>query len=126
VRLRRHAQTGDPVALAEAGAALEGVRATAGWTTDGSVCHGAAGLAEVLLAAHAALGTPEHLADARALGGSLAARARAEGAWACGIPGGGETPALMTGLAGIGLTLLRLHDPASAPSPALPPALPAY
>ena len=31
--------------------------------------------------------------------------------WPCGVPGGGETPNLMLGLAGIGYFYLRLYDP---------------
>jgi hypothetical protein len=34
------------------------------------------------------------------------------GAWPCGA-GGGETPGLLLGLAGIGLFYLRLHHPAT-------------
>jgi lantibiotic biosynthesis protein len=36
--------------------------------------------------------------------------------WPCGVPGGGETPNLMLGLAGIGYFYLRLYDPATVPS----------
>ncbi|MFD1051662.1 lanthionine synthetase LanC family protein, partial [Kibdelosporangium lantanae] len=37
------------------------------------------------------------------------------GSWICGVAGGVEHPGLMTGLAGIGLALLRMVDP-SVPS----------
>ena len=36
--------------------------------------------------------------------------------WPCGVPGGGDTPNLLLGLAGIGYFYLRLHDPATVPS----------
>ena len=36
-------------------------------------------------------------------------------AWPCGVPGGGETPNLMLGLAGIGYFYLRLHDARATP-----------
>jgi lantibiotic modifying enzyme len=36
--------------------------------------------------------------------------------WFCGVPGGVETPSLMTGLAGIGYELLRLSNPDLVPS----------
>jgi hypothetical protein len=47
--------------------------------------------------------------------------------WPCGVPGGGESPSLMLGLAGIGHFYLRLYDPASVPSVLLvkPEAAPA-
>ena len=67
------------------------------------------------------LGHPDHLAAARRIG-AAALRDGSDGAgpWRCGVPeGGAETPGLMLGLAGIGTTLLRLHDPRRAPSPAL-------
>jgi len=37
----------------------------------------------------------------------------------CGVPGGGETPGLLLGLAGVAATLLRLADPSALPSPLL-------
>ncbi|HEX5723916.1 MAG TPA: hypothetical protein VFX98_00545, partial [Longimicrobiaceae bacterium] len=36
--------------------------------------------------------------------------------WPCGVPNGGETPALMLGTAGIGHFYLRLHAPERIPS----------
>jgi lantibiotic modifying enzyme len=41
--------------------------------------------------------------------------------WPCGIPDCGESPSLMTGSAGVGLHLLRLHDRREIPSILLPP-----
>ncbi len=36
--------------------------------------------------------------------------------WPCGVNGGGETPNLMLGLAGIGHFFLRLYDSGAVPS----------
>ena len=36
--------------------------------------------------------------------------------WLCGIPMNIETPGFMTGLAGIGYELLRMHNPNKTPS----------
>ena len=77
---------------------------------DLSLCHGAAGNAELLLEAdsHA---DDEARGLAEALGREAAQRF-GDGTfpWPCGVPGGGETPGLMLGLAGIGYFFLRLHD----------------
>lgn len=85
---------------------------------DLTLCHGAAGAADVLSCGATALGDEWHAAagPARELG--LAALDR-HGAtredWPCGA-GGGTTPGLFRGLSGIAWWLLRLHDPA-IPSP---------
>ncbi len=87
---------------------------------DFSLCHGLTGLAEVLLAG---ADSPDLLAEtARALALEVtrtgAARyGGAERAWPEGVTG--ATPALLVGLAGIGLFYLRRHDP-TTPSPVLP------
>ncbi|MDR3531448.1 MAG: lanthionine synthetase LanC family protein, partial [Rhodopila sp.] len=44
------------------------------------------------------------------------ARHGSSSAWPCGVPGGGETPGLLLGLAGIGYFYLRLHSPSEVPS----------
>jgi lantibiotic modifying enzyme len=77
---------------------------------DVSLCHGAAGSADVLLTA----GDPSP--EAVALGHRVLER-YGEGAapWPCGVPGG-VTPGLFLGLSGIGWWLLRLHDD-RVPSP---------
>lgn len=134
-RLRAYELTGDRGALAEAGAALQAARAAA-WSRGGptpgvdpssgnfSLCHGLGGTMELLLLASEVLGVDEHLALARRLGDQGIARAEAEGdRWACGVPGGGEAPGLMLGLAGIGACYLRLHDPSLTPPVGLPPPL---
>jgi hypothetical protein len=119
--------------LAEAGAAIQATRrATSaalsalvagepGEDANWSLCHGLAGSAELLLGAWEVLGHPDHLSAARRIGAAaLRDGDGGAGPWRCGVPqGGGETPGLMLGLAGIGATLLRLHDPRSLPSPLL-------
>jgi lantibiotic modifying enzyme len=85
---------------------------------DLSLCHGAAGAADVLLCGAAALGDQwQHgAALARELGFVALERHRATGAqWPCGAAGG-TTPGLFRGLSGIAWWFLRLHDRA-IPSP---------
>lgn len=82
-----------------------------------SLCHGHAGNADLLVLAADQLGRPSlrHRAEQAA----LAAAARYEQQsmpWPCGVPGAGETPNLMLGLAGIGYFFLRLHDSRAVPS----------
>jgi lantibiotic modifying enzyme len=78
---------------------------------DFSLCHGAAGLCDVLL--YAADGPNDRrarlAADVGRWGIEREGR-RGEAGFACGVPGG-ETPGLQLGLAGIGLFYLRLFDP---------------
>lgn len=81
------------------------------------LCHGAGGNAELPLLAADALGQPwlRRQAEAAALQGI--ARFHQTGLpWPCGVRGGGETPNLMLGLAGIGYFYLRLHGGAAVPS----------
>lgn len=78
-----------------------------------SLCHGLFGNAELFLDASSVLNDPRQRAVAEnvariGIDGIAAARQP----WPCGVTGGGETPGLMLGLAGIGWFLLRLHDPA--------------
>ena len=136
VRLRAFERTGDEAWLAEAAAAIDTASAAmlrvatlpdgAPAGIDLSLCHGVGSVAELHLAAAETTGDEEHLIHARRLVG-LAVRGRGADddglslpdEIPCGIPGGGETAGLMVGLAGIGALLLRLEDPAAAPSPAL-------
>lgn len=86
-----------------------------------SLCHGLAGNAEVLLYGYQVLGQNQaHLSELAydvAYDGIQRYATRGH-SWPCGT-GGGETPSLMLGLAGIGHFYLRLHDPA-APSILIP------
>jgi lantibiotic modifying enzyme len=75
-----------------------------------SLGHGLAGNADVLLLSAGVF--PEGAALARRAGETGAGRyATSLDGWPCGA---GRTPALLTGDAGIGLFLLRLHEPAVA------------
>jgi lantibiotic modifying enzyme len=80
-----------------------------------SLCHGLAGNAEALCYGSQTLG--EEWAKAKALAVEVAQAGIARHSqgqvapWPCGS-GGGETPGLMLGLAGIGYFYLRLYDPA--------------
>ena len=76
----------------------------AGDIEDLSLCHGAAGSADVLLTADG------RAPEAVALGERVLERYHEGGEpWPCGVPGG-VTPGLFLGLSGIGWWLLRLHD----------------
>ncbi len=79
---------------------------------DLSLCHGAAGAADALLAAAEADLAAE-------LGRVAIERHAAAGDWPCGTASG-TTPGLFLGLSGIGWLFLRLHDP-SIPSPLVLP-----
>jgi lantibiotic modifying enzyme len=80
---------------------------------DLSLCHGAAGAADVLLSA----GQAE---PATALARVAIERHAGSDDWPCGTPHG-RTPSLFLGLSGIGWLFLRLHDP-SIPSPLVLPS----
>ena len=121
-RLRAWVLTGDAARRAEAEAALATTARTldaavaAGAGFGFSLCHGDAGNAELPLLAARVLGDPSQAERAARVGRMGIERYGATGApWPCGVPGGGETPNLMLGLAGIGWFYLRLHDP-STPS----------
>lgn len=131
-RLRAFQLTGDFTLRAEGNAALLTCRHAARrvghnspqGTEDGlsnaSVCHGLFSLADLLLHSWRQDGVREDLKLARHLGRVASDRARESGEWACGVPGGGESPGLMLGLSGIGMIYLGLHAPARAGSVGLP------
>jgi lantibiotic modifying enzyme len=85
-----------------------------GFGSNHSLCHGDLGSLELLLQASRCLPQEEW-------GGRLAERTAQtvasieEKGWLCGVPLDVETPGLMEGLAGIGLGLLRLAEPARVP-----------
>ena len=113
--------------LAEASAAIELVRIAAaapGATDDASLGRGLAGTIELLLVAAATLAEPAHLGAARRLGTRLIEQARAGRRAGASRGARVRHPSLWGGIAGTGLVLLRLHDPALAPSAALPACLP--
>lgn len=89
----------------------------AGAPEDFSLCHGAAGAADVLLHASAHRHVPSALAlQAGRRGIELYVRPRAA-CFPCGVPLG-KTPGLLLGLGGIGMFYLRLSD-ARVPTPLL-------
>jgi hypothetical protein len=86
-------------------------------TGNWSLCHGLAGNAEVLLHGERVLGSRGGGWKATVLevaAEGVRSHARSGHRWPC-VAGGGDTPSLMLGLAGIGYFYLRLHSP-SVPS----------
>lgn len=80
--------------------------------SDFSLCHGAAGNAELMIYADKILGIPDYKSLAEQVGQiGIKIFQKNNAPWACGVLGGGETPGLMLGLAGIGYFYLRLYDP---------------
>jgi len=134
VRLRLYEASGDITALAEASAAIQaarllvmqaGIGLQAGQISDVTLCHGLGGAAELLLLAYEVFDLHDHLRAARQVGRlCLNVYARNGQTWTCGLRGAEHVPGLFLGLAGIGTTLLRLHDPSAIGSPLLPGRLP--
>ena len=90
------------------------------------LCHGLGGNADLLLLAAEALGRP----DLRQVAEDAASTAIRQiepndMPWPCGVNGGGESPNLMLGIAGIGHFFLRLHDSATPSLLLLHPLRPA-
>lgn len=86
-------------------------------SADFSLCHGLAGNADFLLVLAEAFDLPHIRQSVEQFGGwSIEAIQRPGFPWPCGVQGGGETPDLMLGTAGIGYLLLRLYDPFRVPS----------
>jgi len=76
--------------------------------TDASLCHGLAGLAQVLHLAGEILKDPARIASAVHITEQLIAQHGKDTPWPSGAPQGGPNPSLMIGLAGIGHHLLRV------------------
>jgi lantibiotic modifying enzyme len=128
-RLRIAALQPDRVAWAECSAALQAARdlvirtGTAlrdGASTDCTACHGLGGVVELLLVAARALGVADHARAARRVAALVIEQRRAADAWPCGLPNAGEVPGLMTGTAGIAVSLLRAAGHVDLPTPLLP------
>lgn len=78
-----------------------------------SLCHGSAGNADLLIYANQALQDSNALQFVMQLAhNGIQYYESRNMPWPCGVPGGGETPGLMLGLAGIGYFYLRLYKPA--------------
>ena len=90
------------------------------------LCHGLGGNADLLLCAAESNRRSDLRQVAENIGRQAIAQLRRDDLpWPCGVNGGGETPNLMLGLAGIGHFFLRLHDPVKTPSLLLLSAFPA-
>jgi lantibiotic modifying enzyme len=102
-----------PDAVADLEAAL---RSTAtGFGGNDSLCHGDLGNLELFIRARELGRLGSHDSVLANESARLVERiTRRE--WQCGIPGGVETPGLMTGIAGVGFGLLRLALPDRVPS----------
>lgn len=99
---------------------------TSGFGTNHSLCHGDMGNMELPLRAAQVLDDPQLQQTASHLISVLLENIEEQG-WVTGIPLGIETPGLLTGLAGIGYSLIRWAAPTRVPSvlmqsPPLPPA----
>lgn len=82
-----------------------------------SLCHGAAGNAELMLLAAQRAGYEGYLAVAdKVAQDGLQHYALLDMPWPCGVAGAGENPSLLLGLAGIGYFYLRLLAPQQVPS----------
>jgi lantibiotic modifying enzyme len=121
-RLRAYELLGDERMRQEAEAAIRTttrILSYPGYGPQGdfTLCHGRAGNAELLVYAAQTLGDEAARAAAVEVGRQgIEAFRRKDLPWPCGVPGGGETPNLMLGLAGIGYFYLRLYDPVDVPS----------
>lgn len=118
----------EPEILAEGEIAIRTTAATlasasAQWPGNFSLCHGDGGNAELMIIAADLLDRPELRSKAEAAGvRGIEQFEDHRLPWPCGVPGAGETPNLMLGVAGIGYFLLRLYDFENIPSVLLPGA----
>jgi len=134
VRFRVYEMEQDLTALAEATAAIQagrtlvaqsGAALRQGHVSDVTLCHGLGGASELMLLAHEVTGIADHQRAARRVGDlCLDTFTANHHQWTCGLPKGERVPGLFLGLAGIGVTMMRLHDTALIGSPMLPGRLP--
>jgi hypothetical protein len=89
---------------------------------DASLCHGLAGLLDILVIGGTQLGDARLVDRAIEVGWFLVDRHSHLIDYPSGLHSGAVTPGLMLGLAGTGHTFLRLHAPDLVPSPLLPGA----
>jgi type 2 lantibiotic biosynthesis protein LanM len=121
-RLRSFQLTQDPSYRIEAEAALSTTLKSLdpslyGGQANFSLCHGLGGNAELLIYGAQVLHRPDYHAAAQQLGlKGIETYEKNRLPWPCGVLGGGETPNLLLGVAGIGYFFLRLHDPMMVPS----------
>ena len=117
-RLRAYQVFKDENCLADAAASLNSstnlVRKINKYS-DFSLCHGFSGIGELFIFANSILKNDSYKSLAYGIGiQGIKDHIDTDEPWPCGI-GGGETPSLMLGLAGIGNFYLRLYD-SSTPS----------
>jgi lantibiotic biosynthesis protein len=115
----------DASILAEAETAVRTTAATLGQASPGTgnfcLCHGDGGNADLLILAADVLARPDLRLEAEdAAGRALDRFEDARAPWPCGVPGAGESPSLLLGVAGIGYFFLRLHDSLETSSALLP------
>jgi lantibiotic biosynthesis protein len=119
-RLRALEVLGDDLYLNEAQAVLRSINHTLGNSlaeskTDFSPACGLTGQADLLIEADRILQDVHYKRSAEMIGAFGIDRYRKDNLpWPCA--GGGESPGLMLGLAGIGYVYLRLYDPTKVPS----------
>jgi len=114
VRLDALGSSDDPALVGDLAAALASTTRF-GFGSNDSLCHGDLGNLELFVRAYE-LGYRGEWEDALAAHSARLLERLEEGHWRCGVPGGVETPGLMTGLAGIGYGLLRIAVPELVPS----------
>lgn len=82
-----------------------------------SLCHGSAGNTELIIYSSQVFNNANYKSFAEQTGiRGYEIYEKNRIPWPCGVQGGGETPNLMLGLAGIGYFYLRLYDPIKIPS----------
>jgi lantibiotic biosynthesis protein len=114
--------------LAEAETAIRTTTATLGQAAPGSgnfsLCHSDGGNADLLVLAGDILSRPDLRREAENVGFRAIDRFEdTRSPWPCGVPGAGESPNLLLGMAGIGYFLLRLYDSENVRSALLPAAI---
>ncbi len=114
VRLDALGSSDAPELASDLAAALTSTTRFGFWSND-SLCHGDLGNLELFVRARE-LGYNGEWEDALTAHSARLTARLGDGHWRCGIPGGVETPGLMTGLAGVGYGLLRLAATERVPS----------
>lgn len=115
-RVRAYALSGDGKRRDEAKAAIQ-TTLTSLEQNNFSLCHGIGGNAELLIYANKVFDGNDYKATIENIGArGIEIYQKTNTPWPCGVLGGGETPNLMLGLAGIGHFYLRLFDSAKTPS----------
>lgn len=122
-RLARLERTGDPALHSDLAAAVRTTRRT-GFGLNHSLCHGDLGNLELLMQASRLSEFADGREETQRIAAAIVDDIDRNGA-RCGIPLQAESPGLMTGLAGIGMGLLRIAAGERVPCvPMLDPAIP--